>query len=69
MHDPHEHLEADDCVDDDDEEDEEADVHQRDQRHHDRVQHNLREHVDRKEGPKPRGRGGGAELITIQNSH
>ena len=37
MHDPHEHLQADDGVDDDDKEDQQSDVEQRDHCHHDGV--------------------------------
>ncbi len=41
VHDPHEHLEADDGVDDDHKQDEESDVEQRDHRHHYGVQDHL----------------------------
>ena len=41
VHGPHEHLEADDGVDDDDEDDEEGDLDEGKERHHDCVEHNL----------------------------
>ena len=41
VHGAHEHLEANDGVDDDDEDDEEGDLDQRQESHHDGVEHNL----------------------------
>ena len=41
VHRPHEHLEADDGVDDDDEDDKEGDLDEGKERHHDCVEHNL----------------------------
>ena len=41
VHGTHEHLEADDGVDDDDEDDEEGDLDEGKERHHDCIEHNL----------------------------
>ena len=41
VHGAHEHLQPDDRVDDDHEDDEQGDLDEGQQRHHDRIEHNL----------------------------